>query len=174
MAKEPGQGLYPLGVIAKAQGTRGGFILEVDEPASTQDMPDLLYLRYPEKQWAPYRIAEWRPHQARRRNVFFVRLEGIDTRTEAEQLRGEEVKTDRFTEPPADSDNVAGYAVIRENGTRMGEVADIMETPAYHILVVQSTDRFVLIPWIDQFVAEVDEKSRTIRTRNTAELEALE
>jgi 16S rRNA processing protein RimM len=174
MAKEPGQGLYPLGIIAKAQGTRGGFLMETDVPAIIEDMPDVLYLRYPEKQWVPYRIAEWRPHQSRRRNVFFVRLNGIDTRTEAEMLRGEEVKTDHFTEPSPDTDNVAGYSVTRDDETRMGEVADLMETPAYRILVVQSTDRFVLIPWIDQFVCEVDDTSRTIRTRNTSELEALE
>lgn len=174
MAKEPSPGLYPLGIIAKAQGTRGGFLMEVDDPAAMKEMPDLLYLRYPDSQWAPYRVEEIRPHQTRRRNVFFVRLEGITNRTEAEQLRGREVKTDRFTETSPDPDNVTGYTVHRSDGTRMGEVADLMHTPAYRILVVQASDRIVLIPWIDQFVVEVEDDSRTIRTRNTEELEALE
>ncbi len=174
MAKEPGQGLYPLGMIAKAQGTRGGFLMEVNDPAAVEEKPDLLYLRYPEKQWVPYRVAELRPHHPRRRNVFFVRLEGIDTRTEVEKLRGLDVKTDRYIESSPDSDDVSGYSVIRSDGTRMGEVADLMDTPAYRILVVQSTDRVILIPWIDQFVTGVEDSSRIIRTRNTVELEALE
>ncbi len=174
MAKEPGQGLYPLGMIAKAQGTLGGFLMEVNHPESLKEKPDLLYLRYPDSQWVPYRVDEMRPHHPRRRNVFFVRLEGIQTRTEAEQMRGLDVKTDRFTETPADSGDVTGYSVIRSDGTRLGEVADLMDTTVYRILVVQSADRFVLIPWIDQFVSEVEDDTGTIHTRNTAELEALE
>jgi 16S rRNA processing protein RimM len=174
MAKEPGQGLYLLGLIAKPQGTRGGFLMEVNDPASMEDRPDLLYLRYPGSQWVPYRVEELRPHNPRRRNVFFVRLEGIQTRTEAEQVRGLDVKTDRFTESPADNGDVIGRAVMRSDGTRMGEVADLMETPAYRILVVQSEDRFILIPWIDHFVSETEDESGTIHTRNTAELEELE
>ncbi len=174
MAKEPSPGLYPLGIIAKAQGTRGGFLMEVNDPAALMEMPDLLYLRYPDSQWVPYRVEEMRPHQAGKRSVFFVRLEGITTRTEAEQLRGLEVKTDRFTESSPDPDNVTGYTVLRSDETRMGEVADLMETPAYRILVVQASDRIVLIPWMEQFVVEVDDDSRTIRTRNTEDLETLE
>ncbi|TVQ75202.1 MAG: 16S rRNA processing protein RimM [Balneolaceae bacterium] len=174
MAKEPSPGLYPLGIIAKAQGTRGGFLMEVNDPAAMMETPDLLYFRYPDSQWVPYRVEEIRPQQAGKRSVFFVILEGITTRTEAEQLRGLEVKTDRFTESSPDPDNVTGYTVLRSDETRMGEVADLMETPAYRILVVQASDRIVLIPWMEQFVVGVDDDSRTIRTRNTEDLETLE
>lgn len=175
MANVTDPGLYPLGVIAKAQGTRGGFLMEIDDPAAANDLPDLLYLRYPETQWVPYRIEEIRPHQTRRGNVFFVRLEGITTRTEAEQLRNHDVMTDKTqTGPPSAPDDVIGCRVIRKDGSLMGKVADLMETPAYSILVVQAEKNIVLIPRIDQFVSGINLEEGEVRTRNTEDLESLD
>lgn len=174
MANEPNPGLFTLGIIAKAQGTLGGFLMDVDDPAAVKDLPDLLYLRYPENHWVPYRIEEIRPHQTRKRSVFFVRLKGINTRTEADRLRGHEVMTDMEFVSPSENTSVIGYGVIRQDDSRIGVVEDLLETPAYSILIVKTEEKNVLIPWIEQFVTSVDSDSRRIITRNTSDLESLE
>ncbi len=174
MANKSNPGLFSLGRIAKAQGTGGGFLMDVDDPEAMKDFPNLLYLRYPENQWAPYRIEEIRPHQTRKRNVFFVRLKGINTRTQAERLRGHEVMTDIQPEPSSENTSVIGYEVVRHDQSPLGEVEDLLETPAYSILIVKSVEKTILIPWIEQFVKSVNSETHRIITRNTADLESLE
>ncbi len=174
MANEPNPGLFLLGRIAKAQGTLGGFLMDVDDPAAVSDLPELLYLRHPENQWVPYRIEEVRPHQVRKRNVFFVRLEGINTRTEAERLRGHDVMTDKPPGSSPESPDVIGYEAFREDGSQLGEVSDLLETPAYPILIVKTAEKNVLIPWIEQFVSAVNSETHRIITKNTSDLESLE
>ncbi len=174
MANTSNPGLFPLGRIAKAQGIVGGFLMDVVDPEALKDVPDRLYLRYPDNQWAPYRIEEIRPHQTRKRNVFFVRLKGINTRTEAERLRGYEIMTDIQPESSSENTTVIGYEVVRQDHSPLGKVEDQLETPAYSILIVKSEEKTVFIPWIEQFVSSVNSEIRRINTRNTTDLESLE
>lgn len=174
MKKSTPRGLYKLGNVVKAQGTRGGFLMEVFGSAEINFLPDLVYLRYPENQWVPYRISEVRKHQDRSRNMFFVILEGIDSRTEAESLRGDTVMTDQPVTDEDESESLTGYEVFREDESMIGVVSDVLETPAYSILVVQSQEKQILIPWIDQFVTGHDHDKKSIMTKNTFDLESLE
>ena len=106
--------------------------------------------------------------------MFFVILEGIDSRTEAESLRGDTVMTDQPVTDEDESESLTGYEVFREDESMIGVVSDVLETPAYSILVVQSQEKQILIPWIDQFVTGHDHDKKSIMTKNTFDLESLE
>lgn len=176
MTSVPQTGLHEVGKIIKAQGTIGGFIMEATHPAiELEDMPDIVYIRYPNHQWCPFRVETIRPHQDRKRTLFFVKLKGINTRTEAEKLRDYQVMTDRYVEPPASEPDILGYSVIRADESQMGVVSDLMETPAYSLIIVtsNSVEKRILIPWIDEFVTDVDHESSLIITKNTSDLETL-
>lgn len=176
MRSVPQSGLHEIGIIIKAQGTLGGFILEITHPAiQLNDIPELVYIRYPDHQWQPYRVEAARVHQDRKRKLFFVILKGIYTRTEAEKLRNHLVMTDINLELPPVEPDVIGYLAVRADRTQIGVVSDLLETPAYDILVVSSNPETnkTLIPWIDEFVSEVDHKGCLVITKNTSDLENL-
>ncbi|MBP3191552.1 ribosome maturation factor RimM [Natronogracilivirga saccharolytica] len=174
MIKKTPPGLSELGKVVKAQGTRGGLLIEVFNPASVNELPELVYIRYPDKQWVPYRLSDVREHKSRSRNLFFVILEGISSRTEAESLRDLTLMTDQPVSAIEDEESsVAGYNVLRSDGSHIGVVSDILETPAYDILVIQAGEKQVLIPWVDQYVTDCDHTEEQVMTKNTLDLESL-
>lgn len=174
MRKKSDSGLYPVGFITKAHGTSGGFLVEVSDSVTPPDQLNVIYISYPEKQWAPYRIEEIRPHADRNRNLFFVILEGIQSRNEAESLKGHHVMADRNLGPLEQEASPIGYQVIREDESVLGTVLDVIETPAYPVLVIQADDKQVLIPQVDEFVNNIGDETHQIFVRNTSELESLE
>ncbi len=174
MANHSGSGLHPLGNVAKAQGTRGGFLMEIRETVIPPEQIDVIYIRYPEQQWVPYRVDEWSARADRKRTLFFVRLEEITSRSDAEMLRGHEVMTDQLPDESRSGISVIGYDVYRDDNSHMGTVQDTMETPGYQVLVVQGDEKQILIPEVDEFVSGVDHESKQVHVQNTTDLESLE
>lgn len=172
MASNPDSGLYLIGTIVKVHGTRGGFVMEVDHSINLPDKLEIVYLRYPEQQWVPYRITEWRTHPDRNRNLFFVSLEGIESRTVAGQLRGRDVMTDQEPGAVEQEKSVIGYEVIRDN-ISLGTVKDILVTPGYPILIIQDNDKQILIPMVEEYVTEECHETERVHVRNTQDLESL-
>ncbi len=90
-----------------------------------------------------------------------VKLTGIDSRTEAEQLIGYDIHINR-SELPAASEgeyywvDLIGLAVQTDQGVSLGKVIQIMETGANDVLVV-SGERERLIPYVhDHYIKSVD------------------
>lgn len=175
MANKLNPGLHKFGVVAKAHGTRGGLLIEVIGSDIPAEKPDVVYLRSSEKQWVPHRLLEIRTHFDRRRNLFFVMLEGISTRTQAESLRGEDILSD-FDVSNAGQQilSVIGYQVIRIDESVLGFVSDVLETPAYDVLIVQAEYKQILIPHVEEYILDVNDSTNIVIVQNTNELEALE
>ncbi|MEX2656324.1 MAG: ribosome maturation factor RimM [Balneolales bacterium] len=174
MAQATYPGLYRLGAVVKAHGIKGGFLADIAIPEFDLESMNVIYIRYPEKQWIPYRIEEIRFHQSRDRKLFFVKLEGIDSRMEAEALRNHEIMTDKEAELTKELTSVVGFQVKRSDNSILGMITDTLETPAYSVLVVVAGKKKILIPCIDEFVTNISKKSRQITVKNTSDLESLE
>ncbi|WP_367026032.1 ribosome maturation factor RimM [Methylococcus sp. ANG] len=90
-----------------------------------------------------------------------VRLQGVDTREQAEALKGFEVTVLRSQlPPPAPGEyyrvDLIGLRVINLEGAELGEVVDVMETGANDVLVVRG-DRERLVPFVlGEFVKSVN------------------
>lgn len=89
-----------------------------------------------------------RPHQQR----FIVAFEGVATREQADQLRGEEL----YATPLVDPDELwvhelIGAEVFELDGTRRGVVESVLDNPASDLLVLDSG---ALVP--ARFVTGVD------------------
>lgn len=96
-----------------------------------------------------------RPHQKR----LLVSFEEVPDRTAADSLRGMKF----FAEPLEHDAEEDGYydheltgLEVRMNGTRIGEVTGVMDTPNRKILEVDYQGREVLIPFVMDIVPEVD------------------
>ncbi|AAU90471.1 16S rRNA processing protein RimM [Methylococcus capsulatus str. Bath] len=101
-------------------------------------------------------------------NAVIVRLQGVDTREQAEALKGFEVTVRRSQlPPPAPGEyyrvDLVGLKVVNLGETVLGEVVDVMETGANDVLVVQG-DRERLLPFVQGvFVKSVNlEESRIV------------
>ncbi|MGI9603952.1 MAG: ribosome maturation factor RimM [Acidimicrobiales bacterium] len=93
-------------------------------------------------------VAAARPHQQR----FIVTFEGVHTREQAEELRGDEL----FAPPLDDPDELwvhelIGAEVFELDGTRRGVVEAILDNPASDLLVLDSG---AMVP--ARFVTAVD------------------
>ena len=96
-----------------------------------------------------------------------IKLDGVDSRTDAGQLTGCEVLVERHEMPELADDefywhDLQGMAVVTSHGRPLGTVSRLMSTGAHDILVVVDRGREYLIPALDEFVVAIDAESGTI------------
>jgi len=114
----------------------------------------------------PYRPIAVRPHK----KFILALLEGIQSRAEAEQLRGKVVLVDAAELPPLDADeyywhDILGMRVVTEDGGNVGTITEIFPTRSNDVYVVREGEREVLIPAIKEVVVSIDMKARTMVIR---------
>ncbi len=91
-----------------------------------------------------------------------ARLEGIETRQQAEALIGAQIKIQRSQLPPLEPGeyywhDLIGLKVEDLSHRSLGRIAEMMETGANDVMIVRDEGREMLIPWIrDQVVKKVD------------------
>ena len=96
------------------------------------------------------------------KDIYLIKFEGIEDRSSAEERIGGELWIDREEQVPLEEgefyyDQLIGLTVLDETGRKVGKVKSILEQPASHILEVETeSGKEVLIPFIEQFVKEVD------------------
>ncbi len=100
---------------------------------------------------------------------FLVDLEGIGDRELAAGLRGAELFLDREElDAPEEEEfyvgDLVGLVVYDESGTRIGSVADLFETPAHEVLVVQGDEPSVEhhVPFTVEHVPTVDTEGECV------------
>lgn len=93
-------------------------------------------------------------------------FEGVDSRDDAEQIAGRGLLANVEDLDLADDDRwFIGCRVEDERYGDLGEVAELIETPANDVLVVEGPYGEVLVPVIDEVVLEVpQEDGEPIRT----------
>lgn len=127
-----------------------------------------LFTEYPEQlgrlrtvylgpQAEPWGVAGVRLHKG---NALF-KLVGCDNRIEAEALRGALVQIAREDAVPLEEDEyyehqIVGMAVVEEDGTYLGKVAEIISTGANDVFVVAGPGGELLLPAIESVILEID------------------
>lgn len=100
-------------------------------------------------------------HARLHRGVLLLELEGIDTKEQAEALRGAllEVPEAELAALPEGSYyrfQIVGLAVVDLAGQALGRVEEILETGANDVYVVRSDEGELLVPAIDSVIKQVD------------------
>ncbi len=93
--------------------------------------------------------------------VVFLKLEGVDSIGEAEELRGAlvEVPETEAVDLPAGHyfwHQIVGLRVVTTSGEEIGKVEDILQTGANDVYVVQGPHGETLIPAIKDTVKSID------------------
>ncbi len=95
------------------------------------------------------------------KNMVILKLKGIDSRDEAEKIRGCPLKVDRkhaieLEENEYFIGDIIGLEVRDIYGAPMGKVVDVISTGSNDVYVVNGPEGEVLIPAIKQFVKKID------------------
>ena len=165
----------PLGRISGCHGLQGWLRLTsyTRPPEALFEQPVLFLRREGGDVAEPRQLAETR--QTGRR--LFGRLDGCDSRTEAEALVGQEVVVPRAQLPAADEghyywSDLIGMQVVNTDAEALGQVESLFDTGAHDVLVVKEVKEVQqgkkeeaqtrLIPWPAVVIASSDPEARRL------------
>lgn len=143
-----------IGGVARAHGIRGEVAIVTHDPDSTVlERTDTLWIDSIE-----HKIVEARPTP----KAWLVQLAGVDTRTEAEALRGLAVEVAREALELSEDDvllhDLIGCKVQLADGTPYGEIANV-EADYQDRLVIHHDGQEYLLPLVDALVTSIDLES---------------
>lgn len=154
-----------MGRIAAAYGIRGWIKVQ----PFTEYSDSLLdyrtwWLGHEQGPWREVEVSEGEVHG----KTLVAQLPDCPDRTAAEKLKGLLIAVPRDSLPKQGKDeyywtDLIGMTVVNEAGETLGTVANLLETGANDVLVVQGAGGEILIPFVAPVVGKVDAKGRTIR-----------
>jgi len=151
--------------IGRPQGLKGEVSLDLRTDIPEERLSPGSVLETVPDNAGPLTVATARSASGR----WYVGFSGITDRNAAEELRGVELIADA---DDADEDDawyvheLVGLSVERPDGEVLGKVTNLLNMPAHDLLEVKQRDGSkALIPFVDEFVPEVDvEGGRVIVT----------
>lgn len=154
-----------IGKIRRPHGVQGELLMEVYSDFPERYQPGVTVFVGDGAQ--AYHIASCRRHK----DGLLIKFTAFDTPEAAGILRNQLVYVRADDRPQLEEGEyyhhqLIGLKVIDEQGNSRGSVAEIMETGGNDVLVVrgeQGSD--LLIPYVDEFILQVDLQARTLRVR---------
>ncbi|WP_084076827.1 ribosome maturation factor RimM [Demequina sp. NBRC 110057] len=148
--------------IGRAHGLKGEVSVEVRTDIPDERLiPGETYDTEPASA-GPLTIATVRTQAGR----WYLRFDEIVGRDAAEAARGVELVIDGDESDEDDAwyvHELVGLAAVRPDGSAVGEVVDLLSMPAQDILVVkQPGGHRAMIPFVEDFVPEVDMDARRV------------
>ena len=163
----PEQPLVLIGEVIKPHGLAGEFSVKmhVDSPVFFAEVPRLYLRTASGKRPLRVSVASWRMHNAR----LLLRLEQVQGRDRAEQLRGAELLV-RPEDLPDRSDEdffvdeLIGMRILLPSGETLGRIEKVSTTSGQEIWSIRSVSgREVLFPAHQNFILEADRADRWVR-----------
>lgn len=142
--------------IGRAHGLKGEVTVEVrtDIP-DDRLVPGEVYETEPAGA-GPLTIGQVRTQAGR----WYLRFEEVTTREAADAARGVELVIDGDESDEDDAwyvHELVGLTAKRDSGEVIGEVVDLQSMPAQDLLIIkQASGHRAMIPFVDEFVADVD------------------
>jgi 16S rRNA processing protein RimM len=109
------------------------------------------------EKYREYKVQSFRPHQ----NSWLLKLDGVDTRNDAELLHNQWISIERKDRPtPAEAEyftnQIIGLKVETIDGVALGLVTEILKTGANDVYVVKGDRGEVLLPAVADVIREID------------------
>lgn len=146
-----------IGEITKPQGVHGELKLRpVTCDYSRFEGLETVYLKQ-ENGYRPVRI-DVRKAAA---DAVFLRMEGVETRNDAEEMRGQAVYIDRAHAVELDADScficdLIGLRGVCTDGSEIGKLIDVMQPGGNDVYVFKGKKGEVLVPALKSVVKKVD------------------
>ena len=160
MSKVCPEALLLIGKVIGPHGVRG--LLKIESYARSEDSlltAGRIYLRQSPEKISEHEIVSAVLHKG----ASLIRLEGLDSREQAELYRGAEILIRKAAASRDDDEyfwhELIGLRVYLETGRYLGTVKDILPTAANDIYVVREGREEFLIPAIHEVVKTIDLES---------------
>lgn len=149
-----------LGRLVAPYGVHGWMHLHPfgDDPASWRQMPQWWLARddSAKAEWVTAKLGGLRLHSG----SWVVKLEGVDSRDDAEAKTGWYVAAPRVELPHANGEyywaDLIGLSVVNAQGQTLGVVDSLIKTGAHDVLQVMDGKAKRLLPFVEQVVQKVD------------------
>jgi 16S rRNA processing protein RimM len=164
-----------IATILRAHGTAGEVAVGPEIDADLYDEGRILYAPDPVTGWMPLRILSSRRVIKGGRHQFFVIFATITTRNQAEALRGKKlhVPTDQMPDLAEEDPDLTGYRVEDADGTRIGTVLDLLDSPAHPLLEVKDDRGRFLIPFVEAYILGIDDDEGVVTVADVDALRSL-
>jgi 16S rRNA processing protein RimM len=145
-----------IGRIASPHGVRGEFRMYIFSHFPER-VPDLPYVFLGDEE-QPRKLVRARL----KGNLAIMRIEGVNTREMADELRGTDVRVDLENAAPLEEGEyyhfeLIGLTAVDESGNVLGEVTDIIETGANDVYVIKDEEgKETLIPALEDVIPEIN------------------
>ena len=148
--------------IGRAHGLKGEVTVEVRTDIPEERLvPGEVYETEPASA-GPLTIESVRTQGGR----WYLRFDEIGNREAADDVRGVELVIDGEESDEDDAwyvHELVGLTAQRPDGETLGEVVDLLSMPAQDVLVVKQPDGHrAMIPFVDEFVPDVDLEAGTV------------
>lgn len=158
-----------VGTVRRAHGLRGEVSVEVDSDVDDRFAVGAELWLVPTGAGSPrrVRVVSNRPVKS----GCLIRFSGIEDRNAAEAVRGARLEIDRADVPPAEEGSwyffeLVGCECIEAEQGSLGQVTDVIEDGGGLLLeVAGSDDAKLLIPFVNDFLDEVDVPAGRIELR---------
>jgi 16S rRNA processing protein RimM len=163
--KQPGHNCISIGRLAKTHGYKGAIKIELqnnitlNKPNGTKEP---VFLEINQKP-VPFFYTHWEGMN----NMPIVQFEDITDEEKAKKLIGLTVLVPKTWVEVDDSVSVAdliNFTVVDEVHGKLGFINNYMETPAQTLLYMLQNGRETMIPFVDEFIIEIDWDNQTIYT----------
>lgn len=155
-----------MGKIVKAHGIKGAIQLSPYSDNNSILHTDQLFLRIKNRENTPFSVSYSR---FKKKGGIIVKLEGVDSREEAERLKGVEVSVKKSSLPQPETGEfyyfqLLGLTVIDIHGNTLGTVKNVLDNSAQDLLVIKNSQgEESLIPLTAKIVTDIDLEGQICR-----------
>ena len=143
--------LQYLGEFIKLFSFKGEIILYSDNTISLIENLDTIFIDI-DGAFVPFQIKKSKSHK---KNIFRVLLEGISSESEAKDLLKKSVYINKL-ENQDNINNIVDNFNVYNNNEYLGIVVSTINKTGQTIIEVKMKEKIVLIPFVDEFIVEIN------------------
>lgn len=143
--------LQYLGEFIKLFSYKGEIILYSDNTISLIENLDTIFIDI-DGAFVPFQIKKSKSHK---KNIFRVLLEGISSESEAKDLLKKSVYINKL-ENQDNINNIVDNFNVYNNNEYLGIVISTINKTGQTIIEVKMKEKIVLIPFVDEFIVEIN------------------
>ncbi len=147
--------LTEVGRILRTHGYEGNVRIDIYDSIEI-NFKEPLFLMFDQKP-VPFFVLE---HS--KSNPYIAKLDGILSLEDAQKLLGKSIYLPEELFEEEDEDSFVGYTAKDTNFGTIGVVREIIENSAQDLLVVMRDEKEILIPFVEEFVVELNDEHKII------------
>lgn len=156
--------VFPVGQIIKTHGVKGEMAFSTSSLV-LEEVDARFVVLEPEGILVPFYIENIR---FKSDTAGLLQLEGIDTEEQARELVGQNIYLPNEYASEIEEDDVhvgyfIGFKVIDETLGKIGTITEIDEKTENILFVVSGVNEDFLIPAVEEYITDVDEKNKILR-----------